>query len=300
MSNPTSAVFGPRPSDLWRLDPDSDVELDPTLLELSLQLASRLGIGTGEDLIHHLEDVDLGTDIDQERRELTADHPSADDRHPVRPARPVEGVVGADDARPVEVVSRDCPGMGARGEDHRATLDLPPTVIGLDLHPARAGEPAVATDHLDALRLEQPTQTPNQAFHGLVLPRQRRLPVECRLVGDDPELGGVGHGAEDLGDVEPLLGGDATPDQTGPAGALLVDQGHREPEVVGVERGGVSTGAPSHYDDVLQPSAFRTDCCSEPSCARRYPLRNPCRHAGSSSPRPRSPSSSSSPPPSGS
>jgi hypothetical protein len=72
------------------------------------------------------------------------------------------------------------------------------------------------------------------------------------LAGHDAELGGVHHGGIDLGDVEPLLGRYAASDETGASGALLLDESHLEPEVVGVEGSGISTGAAAHYDDVCQ------------------------------------------------
>jgi hypothetical protein len=56
--------------------------------------------------------------------------------------------------------------------------------------------------------------------------------------------------------MQPLLGRDATPDQTGPAGALVNDERDRQSEVVGVQSGGVSPRAAADYDDVVQPLPF--------------------------------------------
>jgi hypothetical protein len=78
------------------------------------------------------------------------------------------------------------------------------------------------------------------------------MPVELGFGGVDTELGGVGDGAEDLGDVKPLFGGDATTDQTGATGTLFVDQDHIQPEVVGIKGGGVTTWTATYYDDVCQ------------------------------------------------
>ena len=96
----------------------------------------------------------------------------------------------------------------------------------------RAGEPAVAGDDFDALFLQQPNKPTDRALNGLGLAGQRRLPIQGRLFGHDSELSGVRHGGEDLGDVEPLLGGDAAPDETGASGTLVVDECHGQAEVL--------------------------------------------------------------------
>jgi hypothetical protein len=72
------------------------------------------------------------------------------------------------------------------------------------------------------------------------------------LLCDHTELGGVGHGGEHFGDMQPLLGRDASPDQTGPSRSLVIDEGHGEPEVLCVESGGVTARPAADYDDVVQ------------------------------------------------
>ncbi len=120
----------------------------------------------------------------------------------------------------------------------------------LDL--ARAGQLPETGDDVHALLLEEAGQTANQTLNRLILSCQGRRPIETRLFGDHAELSGVGNGVEDIGDVEPLFGGDATADEAGASRALLVDHGDREPEVVGVQSGGVSTWTAANYDDVVQ------------------------------------------------
>jgi hypothetical protein len=56
--------------------------------------------------------------------------------------------------------------------------------------------------------------------------------------------------------MKPLLGWDATPDQTGPPRPLLLHQHDVEAEVVRVEGGRVPTGAAPDYDDVCQVRPF--------------------------------------------
>jgi hypothetical protein len=56
--------------------------------------------------------------------------------------------------------------------------------------------------------------------------------------------------------VEPLLGGDAAPDETSPAGALVDHHGHVETEIVCIQGGGIATWAPADYDDVCQTMPF--------------------------------------------
>lgn len=111
-------------------------------------------------------------------------------------------------------------------------------------------------EHLDAVLLQETTQTSDQAIDGLVLSGKRRGPVETRLLGDHSELSGMRDRAEHLGHVQPLFGGDTSPDETGPARTLVVDQSDGQPEVMGVKGRGVTARPASDYDDVVQPLPF--------------------------------------------
>jgi hypothetical protein len=53
--------------------------------------------------------------------------------------------------------------------------------------------------------------------------------------------------------MEPLLGRDASPDQTCASRSLVIDEGNGQPEVVCVEGGGVTARPAPDYDDVVQP-----------------------------------------------
>src|SRR5690606_18575185 len=94
---------------------DTEVELDPAAAQQSLQDPGRLGVGAGDDLIHHLEDVNLAADVGEERRKLTADHAAADDGDTSGLGLPVEGVIRGDDGRAVDLIARDRPGWRACG-----------------------------------------------------------------------------------------------------------------------------------------------------------------------------------------
>jgi|SRR3970282_124452 len=56
--------------------------------------------------------------------------------------------------------------------------------------------------------------------------------------------------------MEPLLGRNASPDETGATGSLVDDHGDRKAEIVCVQGGGVTAGPAADYDDVVQPVPF--------------------------------------------
>src|SRR5690606_16677171 len=112
--------------------------------------------------------------------------------------------------------------------------------------------PPGSLDHLDATRLEQTPQTTDHSFDGLVLLGECRGPIPLGLRSDDAVFGGLGDGRVHVGDVQPLLGGDAPSDETGPTGAILLDEGDFEIEVAGVQGRGVSARPSSDDCDVYQ------------------------------------------------
>ena len=142
--------------------------------------------------------------------------------------------------------------MRARGQDDRSTLHRLNPGLGLDFYLSRAGQLAVSLDDVDALLLQNARETANQALDCLVLSGQCCRPVEVRLARNHTEFRGVADRAVHLGDVQPLLRRNASSNQTGTAGTLLLDKPDREPEVAGVEGCGVSTRTAANYDDVVQ------------------------------------------------
>ena len=98
-----------------------------------------------------------------------------------------------------------------------------------------------------------------------------------------PNSGGA-DGAEHLGGLEQLLGGDAAAVQAGAADPGLFDHGDAQPGRGAVERGGVATGTAAQDDDVellshrahhLLVGALRPSLCAQANGVlhRNRPLR---------------------------
>jgi hypothetical protein len=69
------------------------VEFDATLLKLTLKSLGCLLIGAGDDLVEHLENMNLAPHVRQERRKFTANHATADHGDPLWLLRPIQCVI---------------------------------------------------------------------------------------------------------------------------------------------------------------------------------------------------------------
>ena len=131
-----------------------------------------------------------------------------------------------------------------------------------------------AQDHLDLALLEQAAQPPHQALNRLMLSGLGGAPIDRGLGGHHPEVGGVPDRRVHLGDLQPLLGRNAAPEQAGPSRPLVRHQRDRQSEVVGIQGGGVAARASANDHNVMQwcPSPVSADA-SEPSAV---PVAHPC------------------------
>ena len=75
-------------------DATAGLHLDAAPLEPAADGLGDLLVDAGEDLRQHLEERDLGADVDEERRELAADRAAADRPHARRDRLQLEHVVG--------------------------------------------------------------------------------------------------------------------------------------------------------------------------------------------------------------
>ena len=171
----------------------------------------------------------------QQRGELATDDPAADDRHPFRPLRPVECLGAGDDP-----VARRCPILGWCGARTRwrARCCGSPAACSPSSPVTSTSASAVSSsgplDHLDLAGGEQPGQALHHVGDDGVLASEGGFPVELRLTGGDPELGGALDDRVHMRRLQPCLGRDAPPHQTRPAHRVHLDHGHIEPEVVGI------------------------------------------------------------------
>ena len=106
----------------------------------------------------------------------------------------------------------------------------------------------------DTPGLEQPRQPAHEPVNDLVLAGEGGRPIERGFGRTDTELLGPGDGLVDRCRLEPCLCRNAPADQARAADPLLLDERDGEPEVVGVERGGVAAGSPTDDDDVVHRS----------------------------------------------
>ena len=119
-------------------------------------------------------------------------------------------------------------------------------VVQSDIDDARGSQPTAAREDIHLALLHQAGETAVQT--GTTMPFLRASAAAQSRVGaddDDAELGRMGHLGEDLGRLEPRLGRDAAAMEAGPTHQFTFHKGDAQPEVVGVQGGGVSAGTAS-------------------------------------------------------
>ena len=94
-AHPVGAGLGPR-------GPRRQVELQALALEGALQLPRDLAVGAGQHGVQVLHHLHLGAETAPDRAHLEADGAGADDRHSLRDGVEGQGLLGAEDALPVE------------------------------------------------------------------------------------------------------------------------------------------------------------------------------------------------------
>src|SRR5262249_10765195 len=121
----------------------------------------------------------------EDRGELAADDPAAEDDEPARNLRLREQPGRVDTTRGVEAADRWPEREGARGDDRGSEAH----VLGaLDADRVRVAESSGALYPLDAVRLEQQRDAVGHLLHDACLPLVRGAEVELRLADTHAEL----------------------------------------------------------------------------------------------------------------
>src|SRR5512132_431228 len=226
-----------------------EVEGDAALLELLRQLGRGSVVLHRDQLREQLDDRHLGAEALEDRRELAADDPAAEDDQP--PGDPLlrEQAFRVDAAWRIDALDRRNEREAARGDDCLLERDV---LAALDRDRVRVLEAALALDPVDAVRLEERGDTAGHLLDDARLPLVCSREVEVRLADLDAELG---EGLLGLLDREcglhPGLRRDTTDAQAGAAElGLLLDAGGLRAELRGADRGGVAARAPAEDGNV--------------------------------------------------
>ncbi len=240
------------------LERRAGAEVDLALAEGPLEgLGGRLVLDRDEPG-ERLDDGDLGAEAGPHAGELAADDAAAEHDHRRGHAVEAQGVLGGEHPLAVDLEAGQGLGVGAGGEHDVAAR------VGrvADGDGARSGEPALALDHGDAARLDQPGEALEEPGDDPVLVGVDAGHVDAVEGGVDAELRGLAGRVGDLGGVQQRLGRDAADVEAGAAEIALLDQSHRQPELRRPECAGVSARArpEDEYVEValrhLMPSAL--------------------------------------------
>ena len=109
---------------------------------------------------------------------------------------------------------------------------------------------ASPADQLDLVLLEQPADAAGQRRDDLGAALDHGVEVDGRLADSDPELAGLADLAEDVGDTQHRLGGDAGVVQAASADRVLLDDGGVHPQLGGADRGDVAAWPGADHDAV--------------------------------------------------
>ena len=220
-----------------------EMQRDPAPAELLRELLGRVVVLGRDQLRQHLDDRHLGAEAVEDRRELAADDPAAQDDEPARHLRLPEQALGVDAARGVEPLDRRPQRERAGGDDRALEGHVLPT---LDRDRVRVLEAAHALDPLDAVRLEQARDAVDHLLDDAGLPLVGRREVELRRADLDAELGERVLGLLDRErGLHPGLRRDAADAQAGASELrLLLDADRLRAQLSGANRGRVAAGPP--------------------------------------------------------
>ena len=225
--------------------------------------------------------VTLEPEVGQERGELAADHPAADDGDRGRELLEIQELVRGHHPAPVDLEAGQPGGhRPGRQDDVAAHHDAAGilTVDHFDVPVGPEGPGSRESDHLAPL--EQARQPLEQLVDDRVLAVLAHREVERHRGDADAELLGPLDRAVHGGGLEKLLGRDAAAVQAGPAHLVPLDDGDGQPRGGAVERGGVAPRPAADHDDVeLFLGAHRpsSSCPQEARPARSAPPRRPDR-----------------------
>ena len=217
-----------------------------------------LFVHEGDDLVHHLDDLDLGAEGSEESGELDSDHAAADN------AEPLGHFFQLEEARRVHypriILSAGDRGhrrsRARRDDDRRSLVDRrgPSGVARLDL--ADPEEPRLGGQHLDAQPLLGRRDAGAELLDNLALPGLHRGPVEARSRGLDAVFLALEDMDIMLGGVEESLGRDAAHVEAGAAQRLLLYQEDLLLPRAQALRGDIAAGTAADDDDVVRSHSY--------------------------------------------
>jgi hypothetical protein len=199
-------------------------------------------------VLEELDDRHLAAEVPEDRRELAADHASAQHDQALRELRDRQQPRGVDAARVVDAVDRGPRRRRAGGDDAVLEADA---LGALDREGVRPVEAAAALHELDAVGLQQAADVLDDVGDDPVLVGLHLAEVQLRALHLDAEAGEgllrVLHGVRAL---DPGLGRDAADVQARASHRALLDHGDRETELAGADGGRISSGTRSEHGDV--------------------------------------------------
>ena len=221
----------------------------PLLAELLRELLRRVLVLLRDQRVEHLDDRHLAAERAEDRGELAADDPAAEDDEAARHLglREQAGRVDAEsESRPVD---RRPDRERAGGDDRGLEGHVLPA---LDRDRVRVLERAGALDPLDAVRLEERRDAAGHLLDDRGLPLVRLAEVELRLADLDAELAErVARLMDEVRRLHPRLRRDAADTQARAAElGLLLDADDLRAELRRADRGGVAAGAAAQDGDV--------------------------------------------------
>ena len=196
------------------------------LPEGALEQAADLFVLDRYQARHQLDDGHLRPVGAPQVGELDTDGAAAYDDRPKRHVAQIQGLAASDDHLAVHRHGRQLSGPGAGGHDYVGGSQGAAVV---DLHGAKAGQPAGASHVLHVVLLEQEADSGGEPLDHLPAAVDRLAEVVGNVFGGDAELLAVSDQVDDLGVPEERLAGNAAPVEADAADLLTLDDGGLHP-----------------------------------------------------------------------
>ena len=238
-------------------------------LEAALEVAHEVAIDAGHEACGHLHDGDARAERGVDAAQLQPDVAAADDEQRLRHALQLQRRGRVEHPRAVEGERRGARGGGAGGDDGVVEADRArgAAVRGRDAQRVGIDERRAALLVAHPVAAGELAEAARQALDDAAAEAAQPFEVDLRLAEGDAPLLGLPRLADQGGDVEQGLRGDAAAVEADAAGVrLLVDQRDLHPEAGGEEGGGVAAGPPA---DDGEAYAFVGHARSSPAAPRR-------------------------------
>lgn len=239
---------------LYLLNAGTGLDFNALATKLLAEFDAEILVAEGNQGIHQLDEVNLGAEAIEYISELRADGSAADDKHALGSLAAGYGFVASPNTVlriALEAGDGKMNDAGAHREDEVLRFDGALRAILVDLDRILVDELGKAFDVLDLVLLEEHADATALSLDDLLAAIGVDLEVESDLARNvNAEVFGVLNMVQSLDAGDHGFAGDASPVETGATEKFLLDTDDLRAELGGTDRGHITAGAGTDYNNI--------------------------------------------------